>query len=97
MRLTGRTATPVSDQVGDDSVVTHVAVKPEGRGRGAGSGLVNAFVQHAWSREVPALRLATTAGPDGAGEFYQRLGWQISGSYDDRDGVAWDRYRLELA
>jgi ribosomal protein S18 acetylase RimI-like enzyme len=92
----GAVAVPATLPVGGDGVLTHVAVAPDGRGRGAGAGLVDEFVERARARGVSEVRLVTRAGPDGAGAFYARLGWRVTGVYRDRDGLSWVRYRLEL-
>jgi ribosomal protein S18 acetylase RimI-like enzyme len=97
LRLSGRdVAAPSPVRAGGDSVLTHVAVRLEGRGRSAGRCLVDEFVARARAHGVSELRLVTRAGPDGAGEFYARLGWQMAGIHGDRDGLTWARYRLEL-
>lgn len=79
-----------------EGVLAHVAVDANGRGRRVGAALVEEFVAHARHADVPAVRLVTRADGDGAGGFYQRLGWQEVGRFDDRDGLAWTRYRLVL-
>ena len=96
-RLGGRTVAPGVARANGAGVLTHVAVAPGGRGRGAGAGLVDAFVERASARRLPAVRLVTRAGPQGAGDFYLRLGWQVAGTHGDRDGLTWARYRLDLA
>lgn len=77
-------------------VIAHVAVTPAGRGQGVGAALVEGFVDHARSAQLPVVRLVTRADGDGAGAFYRRLGWQEDGCFDDRDGLTWTRYRLVL-
>jgi len=81
---------------GRTAVLNHVAVSPEARGHAVGTVLVDAFLDAVRSAGVPAARLVTLADPDGAGPFYQRLGWQPAGGYVDHDGVSWDRYQVSL-
>lgn len=99
VRLAGRRSAPTAPTagpMGGDSVLTHVAVDPLGRSRGAGASLVEEFVERCRARGVSEVRLVTRAGPDGAGAFYARLGWRAAGAYCDRDGLTWARYQLEL-
>lgn len=87
-------AAPGGARGGPVAVLNHVAVSPEARGRDVGTLLVDAFLGAVRGAGVPAARLVTLAGGEGAGAFYRRLGWQEAGGYVDRDGVAWDRYEV---
>lgn len=89
-------AAPGGAPGGPVAVLNHVAVSPEARGRDVGTLLVDAFLGAVRGAGVPAARLVTLAGGEGAGPFYRRLGWQEAGGYVDRDGVAWDRYEVSV-
>ena len=69
----------------DPAVLTHVAVVPGARRSGAGRRLVEAFVNEAM-RAGAQRALLTTRADDGAGSFYERLGWRRSGTHTTVDG-----------
>lgn len=60
---------------GDVAVLSHVAVLPGARHTGSGSALVTSFERAAREAGAPVAHLATLEGRDGAGAFYERLGW----------------------
>lgn len=76
------------------AVLNHVAVTPESRGLDVGTRLVDEFLGRVQTAGLDAARLVTLTGSDGAGGFYERLGWRAAGGYVDRDGVAWTRYEV---
>jgi ribosomal protein S18 acetylase RimI-like enzyme len=86
----GPTATP-EDTGGAVAVLTHVAVREDARGSGAGQALVDAFtreVRRAGAREV---RLVTAVG-GGAARFYRRLGWTSRGTRRAADGTVVEEF-----
>lgn len=74
------------------AVLMHVAVDPSARGTGFGRQLTHAFAHHAHAAGCRDIRLVTRAG-DGAGTFYETLGWQ---RVDERgrDGSVVAEYRF---
>lgn len=111
-RLTGRPSTPPERQDSSDidpgaprpvvpsepvAVVTALAVTPDGRGAGAGEALVAEFVERARAAGTPAAHLTTLDGAEGAGPFYERLGWRRRDVHPTRDGVLVATYFLPLA
>jgi GNAT superfamily N-acetyltransferase len=82
--------TPVAGGLG------HVAVVPEARNLGIGAALVAEYVRRVQTYGVGLAQLTTRSGSDGAGQFYERLGWTRSISFTDPDGASWTRYLLEL-
>lgn len=68
------------------AVLSHVAVAPGARGTGAGRKLVRAFETTAGELGTGRAILTTLEGPDGAGAFYERLGWTPCGTEDTPDG-----------
>jgi ribosomal protein S18 acetylase RimI-like enzyme len=78
------------------AVLTHVAVAPAARGLGVGEALVDAFLQAARKSGATEACLVTLAGPDGAGPFYRRLGWNLTELRDDRDGRPIEHYCRRL-
>lgn len=79
----------------DVAVLTHVAVSPETRSCGVGTMLVMEFVRQVQASGATVVELVTEAEPAGAGVFYRKLGWSKTGSVRDREGQAWDCYRLD--
>lgn len=78
------------------AVVTALVVVPEARGSGAGAALVTELVALAATAGTAEARLTTLAGADGAGSFYEALGWQRQGAHATRDGVLVETYSLDL-
>jgi GNAT superfamily N-acetyltransferase len=77
------------------AVLSHVAVDPDLRGRGAGAALVTALHDRLNEHGVDGVVLVTT--PDGDGPpFYRRLGYDEDGELVDADGQTWLRYRYRL-
>ncbi len=78
------------------AVLNALAIAPQARGEGAGAALVAAFVELARAAGSEQARLTTQAGADGAGDFYEGLGWQRHGVHTTRDGVLVATYHLVL-
>jgi ribosomal protein S18 acetylase RimI-like enzyme len=77
------------------AVLSHVAVDPDLRGRGAGGALVTALHDRLLKHGVDGVVLVTA--PDGDGPaFYDRLGYDREGELVDADGQTWLRYRYRL-
>lgn len=105
LRLLRRSASPSATAAqsraarrgrGAPAVLTHVAVAPEARGLGVGAVLVDAFVAAARRAGCREACLVTLADDRGAGAFYQRLGWELQGVREDRDGQALEAYCRQL-
>jgi len=79
------------------AVLTHVAVDPAVRGAGAGTALVEAFVDRARHAGAQRAVLVTLDGTRGAGRFYERLGWERTATRRDRDGHPIAEYSLALS
>ena len=92
-RRTGTTAGCSSDGV---AVLTHVVVAEPARSRGTGTMLVEAFVRHAHGSGARRAELLTRSGDAGTADFYDRMGWALMGTVQDREGLRWDRYQLPL-
>lgn len=98
MRASTATSTthsaPAEAPAGTVAVLTHVAVDPAEQRGGAGSVLVEAYVRRVRAVGPRRIELVTLAGPNGAAEFYERLGWERSGA-SVRDGAAFIRFALD--
>lgn len=75
------------------ALLAAVAVRPPLRGSGVGACLVELFLTRAHERGAATAELLTSAGPDGAGAFYEHLGWSPVREHLTRDGVAVRSYR----
>lgn len=98
LRMGGRAAAR-RERNGDGpepAVLTHVAVTPFGRGSGTGGALVREFVDAAQAAGCSSAVLVTLAGPEGAGRFYQRLGWIRRDEHRDHDGRPVECYERRL-
>lgn len=99
----GRARTPVQElqpaprRARQVAVVTAVVVDPSARGARIGQALLEAFVARSVEAGAPQAELVTKAGPDGAGRFYERLGWERVEEHPTRDGIVMRTYRLGLA
>src|SRR5215210_4549303 len=67
------------------AVLSHVAVMPGAHGAGIGGELVDAFVSAAAARGADRVVLVTLEGEEGAGGFYERLGWRATGGRETFD------------
>ncbi len=78
---------PASDvQAGDVAVLSHVAVLPGARHTGAGTTLVTSFERAARDAGTRIAYLTTIEGRDGAGPFYERLGWSCGPIHPTPEG-----------
>lgn len=89
-------AQPGSTLRGPLGVLSHVAVAAAARGTGAGTALVESFVVAARRTGTARVEVVTGARKDGAGSFYERLGWLRAGAHA-RDGVEYTKFSLDLA
>lgn len=78
------------------AVLAAISVEPSARGHGLGAHLVRQFLATAWDRGADAAELVTATRPDGAGRFYQRLGWRPAGERVTRDGTTVCTYLYPL-
>ena len=92
----GRAARGAAAGLCEPAVLTHVAVTPFGRGTGTGAALVREFVDAAHAAGCRQAVLVTLAGSDGAGRFYQRLGWIRRDVHRDHDGRLVECYERRL-
>lgn len=109
-RLLGRPAAPAAQEHphGDSgtprtggrpdpiAVITAIAVTPHGRGAGVGAALVAGFVARAREARTPQAQLTTLDGDEGAGPFYEALGWQRGDVHPTRDGALMATYYLPI-
>jgi predicted N-acetyltransferase YhbS len=77
-------------------VLAHVAVATEARSRGIGTVLIDRFVADAAYCGCARVSLVTLTGADGAGPYYQRLGWQPRGKIRTPEGRSLAAYELAL-
>lgn len=75
--------------------VTHVMVRPEARGSGAGRALLESAREAAVRAGLEELVLVTPPDLD-AGGFYAHLGWRSDGELTSRSGESFVRYHLPL-
>ncbi|WAL49864.1 GNAT family N-acetyltransferase [Rhodococcus pyridinivorans] len=75
------------------ALLAAVAVRPQLRGSGVGARLVELFLVHAHERGAATAELLTRTGPEGAGAFYEHLGWSAGHEHLSRDGVSVRSYR----
>lgn len=75
-----------------------LAVRPEGRGRGAGEALVRACVERARERGLKRLLLCTHAGMVAAHRLYERLGFRPvpERDFEPLPGLMLHAFTLEL-
>lgn len=78
------------------AVLSHVAVADPFRAAGAGTALVEHLVASARAAGRESVCLVTRSGDDGAGPFYTRLGWTLSGTRHTDDGLSLDYYTRSL-
>lgn len=92
--LTPRPAAPAAaTDSAPVAVLAAVAVDPSLRGTGVGARLVERFLNHAHAGGSATAELVTDASADGAGVFYERLGWAPGREYRTRDGDRVRSYR----
>lgn len=76
--------------------VTHVLVRPDLQGGGAGRALLDATTAAARAAGVEELVLVTPPELTGAVGFYEHLGWEHAGRLTSRSGEQFLRFRLAL-
>ncbi|MBP8535526.1 N-acetyltransferase [Streptomyces sp. MK37H] len=81
---------------GATAVLSHVAVNGSARSLGLGSALIERFTQDAAAAGCARVNLVTAAGPDGAGRYYERLGWRFAGSTRTPEGRSFLTYEYPL-
>ncbi len=79
------------------AVVTALVVIPQAQGAGVGAALLAQFVERARTGPAPQAHLTTLDGADGAGSFYEGLGWQRRNVHPTRDGMLMATYCLHLS
>lgn len=82
---------------GEVAVLTHMAVDRDHRGRGIGAALAHAFLDRARRHGAEAAELVTLGSEEGAGRFYERLGWRLDHTRQDWDGRRLCAYRHDLS
>ena len=87
---------PAPSHDGPVAVLMHVAVDPARRSGGMGRRLTQELVDRAGEAGAREVRLVTRTS-DGAGAFYERLGWTASTSRTTDDGATVVEYRLPVA
>lgn len=95
LRPRRRRATGVAEPARRVAVLTHVAVDPAVRGRGAGRELVATFVRAARARGADEVRLITPADGPGSG-FYRALGWRRLARRRAADDTLVEEFQLPL-
>ncbi len=86
---------PAGGGHGDVAVLTHIAVDEDAEGSGAGTALVEAFVNRVRASGAAQRIELVTLTDGGASAFYERLGW-VGGAEYLRDGSLYRRYSLPL-
>lgn len=76
--------------------LTDMAVHPDSQGQGVGSALLDEAMQYATSLDADAIRLDAYDAEAGAGEFYERNGYEERGRVVYR-GIPLIYYELLLA
>ncbi len=77
----------------DDGHIGRIAVLPAWRGRGVGSALLEALIDIAHRRGIPAVYLHAQCRAEA---FYRRLGFVAEGGIFDDAGIAHRRMSLRL-
>ncbi|MFE7979759.1 GNAT family N-acetyltransferase [Streptomyces shenzhenensis] len=90
------TPSETESRAGITAVLAHVVVIARVRSYGLGSALVRRFTDDAAAAGCARLGLVTAAGPDGAGPYYERLGWQYAGETRTPEGRALLAYEYDL-
>ena len=79
------------------AVLSHIAVLPGARRLGAGALLVHDFEARARVAGAAQAFLTTLEGPDGAGSFYESLGWAPSVIRPTPDGTPMREWKRDLS
>lgn len=92
--LTRRSATTATHgRSAGPGVLTALVLDEAHRGTGAGRALVHAFEDIARRSGAQRLDLVTKRGSDGAGAFYEHLGWELVVNTTSKDGDGLEKYR----
>ncbi|MFE9029036.1 GNAT family N-acetyltransferase [Streptomyces iakyrus] len=86
----------VPPRAGVTAVLAHVVVIGRVRSYGLGSALIRRFTEDAVSAGCARVDLVTAAGPDGAGGYYERLGWRSTGEIRTPEGRPLLTYEYDL-
>lgn len=97
-RIMGHTNNP---EIGSDprpttAVITSLVVRPTMRGGGIGRFLVEEFLDRATADQASLAELVTTAGAEGAGTFYTKIGWKRVEERYSKDGTPIHTYHRSL-
>lgn len=76
--------------------VTHIMVRREAQGEGAGTALLEAAEDLGRHAGLDELMLVTPLDSGGAQRFYEHLGWEATGERVSRSGEKFLGYRLRL-
>lgn len=85
------------ERADDVAVLTHVGVLAGLRGQGAGTALVDAFVERARAGGAREAQLVTLAGEAGAGTFYETRGWTSLSEHTGHDGHRFSTFSRPVA
>ncbi|MGW7110323.1 GNAT family N-acetyltransferase [Streptomyces xanthophaeus] len=80
--------------VGGRAEVKRLWTDPAFRGRGIASALIGAALAHAAGRGVGTVGLSVWRWRTGAISLYERLGFAVTASWDERDGLVCMEYTL---
>ncbi|MGW6861726.1 GNAT family N-acetyltransferase [Streptomyces xanthophaeus] len=80
--------------VGGRAEVKRLWTDPAFRGRGIASALIGAALAHAAGRGVGTVGLSVWRWRTGAISLYERLGFAVTASWDERDGLVCMEYML---
>lgn len=78
------------------AVITSLVVLPTVRGGGVGRLLVEEFLDRAAADRASLAELVTMAGSEGAGAFYEKLGWICVEERHSKDGTPIHTYQCSL-
>ncbi|NKG21793.1 GNAT family N-acetyltransferase [Paeniglutamicibacter terrestris] len=78
------------------AVITSLVVLPTVRGEGIGRFLVEGFLERAAADQASLAELVTTAGAEGAGTFYAKIGWKRGEERYSKDGTPIHTYHHSL-
>ena len=78
------------------AVLSHLAVVQGARKSGAGTALVCVFEHEARRADLEKAVLTTLSDERGAGAFYARLGWELSGTHTTADGDVVEEWSRDL-
>ena len=97
-RLLGRTNDPDAGAKPRPAtaVITSLVVLPTLRGEVIGRLLVEEFLDRAAADRASLAELVTTAGSEGSGEFYKKLGWTCVEERHSKDGTPIHTYQRSL-